>query len=71
MTPFISIAAGPRLVCHPIPYAIPTDPAKAQAFADFHNRRADLLLSEGRFAQAERAAHLAFEASCRALGVRA
>lgn len=71
MTPYLLTAAGPRLACYPLSYVIPTDPAKAQVFADLHNRRADLLLSEGRFAQAERAAHLAYEASCWALGEQA
>lgn len=64
-------AAGPRRVAHPTPIAIPRDPAAALAFAAIHDRRADHLLAEGRFAQAEAAAHLALEARCRATGERA
>ena len=61
-------AAGLRLASHPVPYAIPTDPAAALVFASFHDRRADALLAEGRTDAAERAAHLAYEARSRAAG---
>lgn len=67
----LSTTAGRRLVSHPIPLAIPRDPAAALVFAALHDRRADHLLAEGRFVQAEAAAHLALEARCRAMGARA
>ncbi len=67
----IATAYGPRLAASPSRVAIPSEASAALAFAAYHDRRADLLLSEGRVVQAEAAAHLALEARCRALGVRA
>jgi len=66
-----SMIAGSRLTTHLPRLAIPTDAGAALAFAIYHDRRADLLLSQGRAAQAEAAAHLAFEARTRASEVRA
>ena len=71
MTPYSTTAAGPWLAFYPVPYAIPADPAAALVFASFHDRWADALLAEGRTDAAERAAHLAYEARCRAAGGRA
>jgi len=51
--------------------AIPTDASAALAFAIYHDRRVDLLLSQGHAVQAEAAAHLAIEARTRASEVRA
>ncbi len=64
-------SAGPRLAAHPVRLVIPRDPAKALAFASQVAQQADFLLSEGRTRQAERLAHLALEARCRAAGSRA
>lgn len=50
---------------------ISADPAAALVFAVQHDCRADHLLAEGLFVQAEAAAHPALEVRCRALGVRA
>ncbi len=63
--------ADPCLAAHLSYLTIPSDPGAALAFAIYHDRRADLLLSQGRAAQAEAAAHLAFEARTRASEVRA
>ena len=62
---------GPRLAFAPRPLVIPTDPAQALAFAQDADRRADLLLAEGRCDLAERLAHAALEARARASGGRA
>jgi len=64
-------SAGPCVAAHLSYVAIPSDPGAALAFAIYHDRRADLLLSQGRAAQAEAAAHLAFEARTRVSEVRA
>ena len=61
----------PRSITHLPHLAIPSDPGAALAFAVYHDRRADILLSQGRAAQAEAAAHLAFEARIRASEVLA
>lgn len=71
MTATISTSAGLRLACHPIPHAIPPDPAAALVFAARMDRLADLHLSEGRGHVADRLAHLALEARCRNEKVRA
>ena len=55
----------------PSPVVIPSNPADALAFASRIDREADACLAEGRCVQAERLAHLALEARCRATGVRA
>ncbi len=67
----LSTAYGPRLAAPPRPLLIPTDPATALAFARNAERRADLLLGQGRREEAERWAHAAFEARARARGGRA
>jgi len=69
--PITAISAGSRSMAHLSYLTIPSDPADALVFARYHDRRADLLLSEGRVVQAEAAAQLAFEARARALGVPA
>lgn len=69
--PPTAMSAGSRLMAQPSHLTIPSDPAEALVFARYHDRRADLLLSEGRTIQAEAAAQLAFEARARALGVPA
>ena len=70
-TPKLPTATGSRSADTPPRHIIPTDPAAALVFAAQHDRRADHLLAEGRFVQAEAAAHLALEARCQALGMRA
>lgn len=45
--------------------AIPTDSAATMAFAAHTDRRADACLANGFTAQAERLAHVAYEARCR------
>lgn len=67
----IQTAYGSRLAVPPVPRVIPTDPIAALAFASHVDREADQLLAEGRCGQAERLAHLALEARCRATGARA
>jgi len=67
----LSTSAGPRLAFEPRALAIPRDPAAAMAFAKAADRRADALLAVGRPEQAERLAHAALEARCRATGARA
>lgn len=64
-------SAGPRLASHPVRIIIPRDPAAAEAFAARADLLAGLHLSEGRAALADRLAHLALEARCRARGCRA
>ena len=64
-------SAGRRFADMPPRHIIHADSAAALMFAAQHDRRADHLLAESRFVQAESAAHLALEARCRALGVRA
>ena len=71
LTPKMPISAGLRIAETPPRRVIPADPAAALVFAAQHDRRADHLWAEGRFVQAEAAAHLALEARCRALGMRA
>lgn len=51
--------------------AIPTMPTHALAFAAHLDRRADLLLAEGRHEQAERLSHLASDAREQAREARA
>ncbi len=67
----ISLIAGSHLPTHLPRLAIPSDAGAALAFAIYHDRRADLLLSQGHAAQAEAAAHLAFEARTQASEVLA
>ena len=69
--PDFSMIANSHRTTHLPRLAIPSDAGEALAFANYHDRRADLLLSQGRVAQAEAAAHLAFEARTRAFEVRA
>ena len=67
---FISVSTmfGPRLAHEPARFTIPTDPAAAMRFASDLDRQAGFDLSEGRVEQADRKAHLAHEARCRAAG---
>lgn len=65
-----STSARPRLAFEPCALAIPNDPAAAMAFAVAADRQADALLADGRPKQAERLAHAALEARCRATGAR-
>lgn len=58
--------AGPHLAASRRALTIPAQHGAALAFAAQLDRRADLLLAEGRCRQAERLAHLALEARCRA-----
>ncbi len=67
----ISTAYGRRLVAPPSPVVIPTDPGAALVFAVRADHAADEALHAGRFMQAERLSHAAFEARCRAEGRRA
>lgn len=69
--PPTAMSAGSRSMAHLSHLTIPSDPADALVFARYHDRRADLLLSEGCIIQAEAAAQLAFEARARALGMPA
>lgn len=69
--PSIRTAYGFRLAVEPQQITIPNDPIAALAFASRIDREADQLLAEGRCGQAERLAHLALEARCRATGARA
>ncbi len=62
-------AAPMRFASHRL-RAASSNPAAALALAADCDRHADLLLSVGRTAQAEAAAHLAGELRARALGVR-
>ncbi len=55
---------------HPLGFAIPTDPEAAMVFAADNDRRADACLANGRTNQAERLAHAAYEARCRAAEIR-
>ena len=64
-------AFGYSLSSEPRGTAIPSTPAAALAFASMMDRRADVMLAEGRCQQAERLSHLALEARCRATGERA
>lgn len=57
---------GPALTAAPVPLHIPRDPCRAAAFAVQADRSADLAMAEGRIEQAERLAHAALEARCRA-----
>lgn len=66
-----SSSYGSVLCNEPRTLAIPSTPAAALAFASMIDRQADACLAEGRCTQAERLAHLALEARCRALGGRA
>jgi hypothetical protein len=61
-------AAGPRMAFEPRPVVFPTDPTAALALACALDRKADLLLAEGRGADADRLAHAAYELRCRAGG---
>jgi hypothetical protein len=67
----LSTTYDPHLAVPPRPPLIPTDPAAALAFTRYADRRADLLLAQGRRVEAERCAHAAFEARARARGGRA
>ncbi len=58
-------SAGRRMACKPRAIVIPRDPTDAMAFAVAADRRADLLLAEGRWLQADRLAHAAYEARAR------
>jgi hypothetical protein len=69
--PRFSTSYGLALASEPRALVIPSDPSAALAFASAIDRRADACLAEGRSIQAERLAHLALEARCRATGVRA
>ena len=71
MHSFVSTFYGRRLASAPVPVVIPSAATDAIAFAARMDREADALLSEGRVWQAERLAHLALEARCRATGARA
>lgn len=71
MAPRLYTTFGPCLAAEPRALVIPTLPAEALLFAARIDRESDLLLAEGRCAQAERLAHLALEARCRATGARA
>ena len=64
-------AYGPRLASTPAPLLIPADPAAALALAATLDRQADLHLSEGRTAHADRLSHLALDLRCRVTGARA
>ncbi len=61
----------PRLTSTPIPLSTPADPGAALALAATLDRQADLQLSEGRTAHADRLSHLAFDVRCRAMGGQA
>lgn len=64
----ISTMFGPRLA-HPLArLVIPADPGAALTFARLLDRESDRDLAEGRPEQADRKAHLAYEARCRAAG---
>ena len=67
----ISTSYGTRLAGPPRPLVIPSLPAAMLAFAQRLDREADALLALGRCEVAERLAHLALEARCRAAGERA
>ena len=71
VTPKLPTSAGLCFTDRPSRHVIPADPAAALVFAAQHDRRADHLLAEGWFVQAEAAAYLALQARCRAQGVRA
>ena len=60
-----SVTTSPRLAL-----VIPNNPAAALAFATYADRHADACLANGRPDQAERLAHAAYEARCRAAGNR-
>lgn len=62
-------AFGPRLAAHPSRPPIPTVPAAALRLARDLDREADLLLSQGKHAAADRLAHLAFELRARVAGI--
>ena len=64
-------AYGYSLSNEPRGVVIPSDPLDALHFASVIDRRSDACLAEGRTVQAERLAHLAFEARARAMGGRA
>lgn len=66
----LSTSAGPRLAFAPRGLTIPRDPTAALLFALDADRRADFLLASGRAEQADRLAHAAYEARCRAIGSR-
>lgn len=67
----IKTAYGTRLASAPSPVVIPRDPVAAALFATKADHAADEALNAGRFVQAERLSHAAFEARCRAEGRRA
>lgn len=67
----ISTFYSPRLTTPAAARTFPTDSIAAFAEAAHWDRVADLHLSEGRGAQADRLSHLALELRCRALGARA
>ncbi len=64
-------AYGPALCSEPVLRTIPSEPAAALLFASRVDREADAHLAEGRVVVAEKLAHLALEARCRATGARA
>ena len=67
----IRTSHGRGLASHPARIVIPTDPQQALLVASHLDRRADHLLFQGRPDEADRLAHLAHEARCRAAGGRA
>ena len=71
ISPTLSTMFGRRRAAEQPPTVIPTLPADCLIFAQRIDRQADASLAEGRFVQAERLAHLALEARCRAEGRRA
>ena len=71
ISPILPTMFGRRRAAEQPPTAIPTRPADCLVFAQRIDRQADAALADGRFVQAERLAHLALEARCRATGARA
>ena len=61
---------GPRFAAHPFRPPVPTAPAAVLRFACDLDRKADVLLSEGKHAAADRLAHLAFELRAHIAGYR-
>ena len=64
----ISTMFGSRLAYPLARLVIPADPVAALTFARLLDRESDRNLAEGRPEQADRKAHLAYEARCYAAG---